>query len=340
MTNRFCPLCSSTTLSDRGDIDGYCRSSSFRILSCGDCSVSFADPLKSDESLYDLIYSQVDKVPGYSRYARLALEIRNSAEPIEFLKYKEDCYFGVIDFLQSALSDASSMIIEIGCGQGYLTYALRKSGFNAVGLDLSEKSIAIAKNNFGDYYHCISLAEYIKSTGANPRYVICTELIEHLEDPVAFVDEMLSACDSNGGLILTTPNKHKLEMSTWNTELPPVHLWWFSEKSLQVIAERVGAKLKIISLRDFYSKNPYKPSTSGDKDDVRSPVFDENRALISPVHEKSKFRVLMRNIEVLIKKILLKVLSKNHSQKLQALPENDEEILSQSLCCFYQKNIR
>ncbi len=336
MTTYQCALCQSNSLAEKGLINGYFRPSVFKVLACSACDTSYVSPMKTDQTLYDLIYSQADKVPGYDRYAQLAKDILSAPDPLDFLKFKEDCYFGVINFLQSELSDAS-LIVEIGCGQGYLTYALRQAGMNVVGLDLSEKGISIAKKNFGDFYHCMSLQDYVSATGVRPRFIVCTELIEHLENPLQFVNDMLSLCSPDGGLILTTPNKHQFQKSIWNTELPPVHLWWFGPKSMKAIADRIGAEIQIVSMRDFYERQHYKPSRSNDNDEVRPPIFDENRKLISPVVKKSKIRLILRKFEIALKAFLHALTFQNKNSKSLSVPENPEEILSESLCCIYQR---
>ena len=56
-------------------------------------------------------------------------------------------------------------------------------------------------------------------------------------------------------MLLTTPNKTNDPPGTiWNTENPPVHLWWFSETSLRFIAYRLAANI------EFYDFSRYSAS--------------------------------------------------------------------------------
>src|SRR6185369_4008550 len=182
--------------------------------------------------IYEAIYSNVARVSGYSRYYELASSIKGKRDPLRYILNVEDCYHGVVQCLLAERSRVSR-VVEIGCGQGYLTYALSRHGFDAVGLDISREAIALAERRFGTHYFCGTLADYIVAANQMPTHVVCTELIEHLEDPVGFVRDLLACMPRGGKLTLTTPHKPPANVATWDTELPPVHLWWFSKAAMK-----------------------------------------------------------------------------------------------------------
>ena len=51
--------------------------------------------------------------------------------------------------------------MEVGCGLGYLTYALDKSQFNVTGIDISNKAIELAIKRFGNLYFNDTLESYL-----------------------------------------------------------------------------------------------------------------------------------------------------------------------------------
>jgi 2-polyprenyl-3-methyl-5-hydroxy-6-metoxy-1,4-benzoquinol methylase len=338
MNHSPCPICQTLQVNELGTIEGYRQSTFFKVMACQSCHVSYVDPMVSESLLYEHIYQNVQQVPGYARYHELAQEVLKASNPLQFIKHKEDCYFGVIDYLEKNVIDRNDLILEVGCGQGYLTYALNQAGYNAVGLDISQEVVAIAKNKFGDHYHCGTLASFVQTNAIHPKYVICTELIEHLEDPVQFVTDILSMMGADGRLILTTPNKTDRDQSIWDSEPPPVHLWWFSRESLQALATRAGAQLNFVSVGDFYRHKKVERHFSTSASYRRTPIFDPHYRLISPVKQRSAFKIYLRGLEKKMKAWLQSLRNTSAQQPNNAPLLLDEQTshLSHSLCCVLQ----
>src|SRR5690625_5285509 len=63
----------------------------------------------------------------------------------------------IIPFMKKYVP-VGSKVIDIGCGSGYGTYKLYEAGFVATGIDLSEKMIELAKEQFPqediNYFTC------------------------------------------------------------------------------------------------------------------------------------------------------------------------------------------
>ena len=72
--------------------------------------------------------------------------------------------------------------------------------------------------------------------------IISTEVIEHLSNPDSFIDKCLSLLNTNGSIIITTPNKSYADIVNpslvWQTDLPPVHLYWGTKKGFSLLAQR------------------------------------------------------------------------------------------------------
>jgi len=83
------------------------------------------------------------------------------------------------------------------------------------------------------------------------------EVIEHLEDPITTLESAARLLSPGGAIILTTPNRTYYGYDKpWSTDLPPVHLWWFSEDSIQVIAERIGCRAEFVDFSEYNAKYP------------------------------------------------------------------------------------
>ena len=65
---KSCPICNKQSICKYENMKGYIEGSFFDIYECGSCLASFADPLKSSAEIYNFIYRQANKIPGYIRY--------------------------------------------------------------------------------------------------------------------------------------------------------------------------------------------------------------------------------------------------------------------------------
>jgi 2-polyprenyl-3-methyl-5-hydroxy-6-metoxy-1,4-benzoquinol methylase len=251
-----CLLCGETTKLLEQDYPGYQEPETFRIYYCPCCNTSFSLPRVETKHIYERIYQNADKLPGYDRYWKYMNMVKNNANPLQYLAESEEMYWSVRNALLKISKPKDTLnIIEVGCGLGYLTYALIKGGYNAIGLDISQNAIDEAIKNFGNHYVCANIMEYAVQHKESYDVVILTEVIEHVEEPIIFLQSLMSLLNTNGQIILTTPNKTIYPANiVWNTDLPPVHIWWFSEDSMHFIATKINARVQFIDFSVYYSK--------------------------------------------------------------------------------------
>ena len=225
------------------------------IVECADCRASFAQPLAVDPSIYEQVYRHRHQMPGYERYERMAEEVAQQPEPLGWLGRKEAMYWAV----GSALRDLprGSRVLEIGSGLGYTTHALATAGFDAHGVDLSHEAVGHAVRRFGNRYRQGDAMQIVKQEQGGWDALLATELIEHLVDPVAFVAGIRPLLKPGGRIVLTTPDKDIYRPGTlWQSDPPPVHLWWFGEASMRKLAERVGMSMQRIDFSDYHRHKP------------------------------------------------------------------------------------
>jgi len=250
-----CHLCKKPADLKFKNHTGYQRSDSYDIYHCDHCGTAFASPLKVNSEIYDLIYSQIDQVPGYERYFRYSHQILKEQDPLDYLAKSEDIYWSiqkVLNGLKKAKPSIKLKVLEVGCGFGYLTYALAKSGYDVLGIDISKVAVDQAKSRYGEYFAHLDLREYANKMGPSYDVIVFTEVIEHIEN----VQEFLHAADElllpSGHLIMTTPNRTPYPADVlWETEPPPIHLWWFSEQSIQFLANKLGHQVSFVDFTDF-----------------------------------------------------------------------------------------
>lgn len=281
-----CIICKKDAKIILENFNGYIEEEKYNIYYCSSCNLSFVWPQEVDNKIYDFIYSQADFVPGYNRYAMYALEIKSKKNALKYLAGKEAMYFAVKDILKQD-NDKSERILEVGSGLGYLTYAISREGYNVTGLDISADAVKKAQASFGNYYICGDIYQYALENPEKFDVVLLTEVIEHVPDPAAFSDTLMSLLKPGGKLIISTPNKSAYPSHEyWNTELPPVHLTWLSEDSFKVISQQKGFSVSFFDFTDFNKKHfdftKYKYYENYNKRHKRVPTLNLKGEVLEP----------------------------------------------------------
>lgn len=249
-----CIICKAKTELVQHEIEGYMEGQNFDIYFCKSCNTSFAMPRTIDEEIYNIIYSNSDVIPGYNRYAFYAHEVLKKKKPLDFLAEKEAMYYAVKEITHS-VEKKNFKILEVGSGLGYLTYALYKAGYQIKGMDISRNAVNSAQEKFGDHFICEDLYEFEKNNNSKWDMVLLTEVIEHIPDPCKFSSTLLKVLKPGGKLVMSTPNKSAFANEIWYTELPPIHLSWFSEESLKALAKEIGGTIAFFDFHQFNKKH-------------------------------------------------------------------------------------
>lgn len=248
-----CAICGEQSQLVYESLVGYQQGIHYDIYFCGNCDASYADPLEVDENLYNIIYSKAKTLPGYDRYYRFAKDVLKVKNPLQYLAETEDTYWAIYDYVINQKITHNPSILEVGCGLGYLTYALAKSGYKSKGIDISKGAIESANSKYGNYYVCADVHTHASTSNEKFDIIILTEVIEHIPDPLGFVESLRALMSTEGRILITTPNKDKLisDELYWDTELPPVHLWWLSKKSFENIGDKLKLKLSFTDFTNF-----------------------------------------------------------------------------------------
>jgi ubiquinone/menaquinone biosynthesis C-methylase UbiE len=98
-------------------------------------------------------------------------------------------------------------VLDIACGEGYGGAALHQAGAaSVVGVDISEEVCLHARERYGIDARQGS-AENIPVADGSVDAVVSFETIEHVPNPLRFLEECARVLTPGGRLIISTPNK-------------------------------------------------------------------------------------------------------------------------------------
>lgn len=141
--------------------------------------------------------------------------------------------------------------LELGCGFGHCLAAIRDAGFDVEGIELSREQMHHAREKLGLK---VEARDILQSHMPGTYDVIASfEVIEHMTDPMAFLQWAFAHLNPGGQIILSTPNYASLYRRYlrrhWYYHIPTQHLTYFTATDLRRALQRTGFH----SMRTFTS---------------------------------------------------------------------------------------
>lgn len=160
--------------------------------------------------------------------------------------------------LSSAGYSKSSSLVDFGCGKGYFLYFLKLLGYNKLlpvetsnpRADFAEKLLRFDVNR--EYY------SNGRISGRKWNYITMLHVLEHIDDPFLFIDQLLSGAVEDDGLIyIEVPNfgsfSSSIAKTSWAHFTPHFHTNHFTLKSFKKYCSDRGINFKILGTFSFYN---------------------------------------------------------------------------------------
>jgi len=144
----------------------------------------------------------------------------------------------------------NSIVLELGCGEGYGTNLLSQNVGKIVGLDI-ERSVILGASEKYKSRNCIfQLYDGVRIPYQDSTFdaVISFQVIEHVQDDISYVSEIYRVLKRNGLLMLTTPNKtYRLRpgQNPWNR----FHIREYYSHELENILKTKFSDVKLWGIR-------------------------------------------------------------------------------------------
>jgi SAM-dependent methyltransferase len=183
-----------------------------------------------------LVYQDPRPVPAdlHRRYdaAYFAYELANEEAFFDLMRRGlRDIRFDRL----AAVIPAPRTFLDVGCATGRLLQWLAADGWDARGVDVCRESAEYGRRERGVDIHAGTLEE---ARFADGRFAVvhCSHLIEHLDDPRAFLREVRRVLCDDGRAVITTPNvdglQARLFASGWRSAIVD-HLVLFGRATLR-----------------------------------------------------------------------------------------------------------
>lgn len=155
--------------------------------------------------------------------------------------------------LDEAFGGRRVRLLDLGCGNGYVTSRLAERGYDVVGVDVSEDGLIQARAAHPHLEFRVGTVydeDLPAKVGKDFDGVVTLEVIEHLFYPKRIFEQSRALLRPGGALVLSTPYHgyfKNLAVSLtngwdrhWGVDWDGGHIKFFSEKTLRTMAEKAG----------------------------------------------------------------------------------------------------
>jgi len=108
----------------------------------------------------------------------------------------------------SQLESSNSLMLEVGCGRGFMVDALRTKGFNVFGVELAEANVLPGAEEF--VYSSTDALSLSRDFRESVRSILLLDVIEHIPDPVVFLNELKEHFPNARRFLLTVPARQEI----------------------------------------------------------------------------------------------------------------------------------
>ena len=207
-----CPICGGEVF------ENYWDCHSFYFVKCNNCDLIFQNPQP--------VFEELD-----NRYDQDYFEYEQENDDIFFdlmLKGLSDINFNPSGF------NKSSSFLDIGCATGLLVEYMQSLGWRSKGVELCGPAAEYGskKRNIEIFSGTVEQAMFEDNSF---DVIHCSHLIEHLNNPSVYIDEIKRILKPGGVFLCITPNSDgfqaKLFGSKWRSAIAD-HMFLFSRKTL------------------------------------------------------------------------------------------------------------
>lgn len=257
-----CPLCNASDFSDIAEYDQFgieCKT-----VTCNSCSLMFSKNQLTEKAT----------VIFYERYYR---KIYEGVERASFDHgYYKKLYNGWVSSVPK-FTTKHSLVAEIGCGGGWNLLPFSRQGIPHWGFDYDSDMVEFGKNKYGLNLFVGGLPE-AKASGVNFDYIILSQVVEHLKDPVRFLTELRQCLKKRGLICITVPSLDYMHYFGGNSthfdlemNLQSAHNYVFSEFTLTALLRAAGYE-PVLVLGGYALARPSKSNEVCPQAHERSPI--------------------------------------------------------------------
>lgn len=101
-----------------------------------------------------------------------------------------------------------NMLLDVGCGRGWIGHTVAPFVGTYYGIDSQPNLVELASKRVPNSVLSVGRAEHLFFPNEFFDCVVCSNVLEHVPDWQAAIEEIARVCKPNGTIVLTVPNKN------------------------------------------------------------------------------------------------------------------------------------
>ena len=144
--------------------------------------------------------------------------------------------------MRLARLEPGARVADLGCGSGVFTDLLHNLGYDAVGLDISPKLIALGRAKYPNVEFHEGDVEHLPFATGSLDGVLLSGLVHHLPDPARCADEVFRVLKPGGSFVAFDPNRMNPFMYLYRDRSSPFYSSvGVTENERPVLAQQIAA---------------------------------------------------------------------------------------------------
>lgn len=232
-----CPVCDSADIHPVLTARDYTVSKDiFEIAECSHCTARFTQNIPDAASIGR--YYQSENYISHSNTSKgLVNRLYHQARKITLNQKRS--------LVESVTGLKNGNLLDVGAGTGFFVDTMRKAGWKVTGLEPDETARARA----GEMNILLNEStDLFKLPPASFDVITMWHVLEHVHDLHGYLKQLKTLLQENGKLIIAVPNYTSADAGIykeyWAAYDVPRHLYHFSPKSMELLLNRHGFKLR------------------------------------------------------------------------------------------------
>jgi 2-polyprenyl-3-methyl-5-hydroxy-6-metoxy-1,4-benzoquinol methylase len=232
-----CPVCNATNIHPALKVKDHTVSREiFEVWECNDCDLRFTQDVP-DENAIGRYYQSEDYIShtetSKGLINRLYLFVRKRT-----LKKKRK-------LVSSITGLKKGKILDLGSGTGAFLNEMERYGWDAIGLEPSDEARKFAKQAYN--IELKNNNELFSLPSNSFDAITLWHVLEHVHQLQRTMKQLHTLLKANGRLIIAVPNYMSMDANrygeNWAAYDVPRHLYHFSPRSMEILAEKNGLKI-------------------------------------------------------------------------------------------------
>jgi 2-polyprenyl-3-methyl-5-hydroxy-6-metoxy-1,4-benzoquinol methylase len=233
-----CPVCDGKNIKTLFSAKDYTVSNDlFTIVACDDCSFRFTQDVPDESSIAPYYKSE-----NYISHTNTSRGLINNL----YQKVRKHTLKQKRKLIEKIQHTKSGNLLDVGAGTGAFANEMKTAGWQVTGLEPDEDARIVAQRDFA--VNLSPTTEFYNLPDNSFDAITMWHVLEHVHDLNNYIAKLKLLLKKGGALFIAVPNytcgDAKIYKEYWAAYDVPRHLYHFSPKSMHVLMQKHGLKIK------------------------------------------------------------------------------------------------